>query len=548
MFNKLLQKEIQNYLQTEQVSLELPKNFSFGDLATPAPLNFAKAFKMPPLKLAENIKTHLDDKLSDFCQTEIAAPGFLNFRFKPLAFAQILQALNIQNLISQTTEPKSLLIEYVSANPTGDLHLGHGRGAVVGSTLANILKATGREVKTEFYINDAGEQIQKLGRSAWNLYKNLNTNNTEDYPPELIKPYLNDLDENLSFEELTPIIKDRILKAQKQVLEKLKVEFDAWVSEKTDLHETGLLEQALEELKQKNLTYQKDNALWLKSSELGDERDRVLIKSDNNRPTYLAGDLAYHLSKFNRADELLDIFGADHKGQEISLKVALKALGKNIDNFSILFIQFVSLVEQGQEVKMSKRTGSVITVEEVLEKVGSDAFRFMLLMSHINNRLAFDIDLAKRTDEQNPVFYVQYAHARACSILRNALNPAPDETTALFNSEELQIALNSIPAFLPALDASLPEKEIASTKELILKLLFFDQEVQTASNKLNPSGLAHYLIDLATCFHSFYNTPCKVILPEQKPLSLARLCLVHAFKRILQTGLGLLAVSAPERM
>ena len=152
MFNKLLQKEIQNYLQTEQVSLELPKNFSFGDLATPAPLNFAKAFKMPPLKLAENIKTHLDDKLSDFCQTEIAAPGFLNFRFKPLAFAQILQALNIQNLISQTTEPKSLLIEYVSANPTGDLHLGHGRGAVVGSTLANILKATGREVKTEFYI------------------------------------------------------------------------------------------------------------------------------------------------------------------------------------------------------------------------------------------------------------------------------------------------------------------------------------------------------------------------------------------------------------
>ena len=526
-----------------QNKIEIPQNTNYGDISSTAPLALSKVLKKAPLILAEELQKLLAEKLQNLSEIEIIKPGFINFKLKPKAYREILEYFNKnENLITKLQSDKNnqkLLIEFVSANPTGDLHLGHGRGAVFGSSLANLLKTIGQNIITEFYINDAGEQINKLGLSAWNLYKpDQAFDGVDQYPAELIQPYLSDLEPNLNLEELTDIVKNRILNKQKEVLKNIKVEFDGWFSEKNELHQNNCLEKTFKLLESKNLTYQKDNALWLKSSELGDERDRVLIKSENKKPTYFAGDIAYHVHKFGRADNLLDIFGADHQGQELSLKVALKALGYDDTKFQILFIQFVSLLRNGTEVKMSKRNGSVITIEEVLDEVGADAFRFMLLLSNINNKLAFDIDLAKKADDQNPVFYVQYAHARACSILRNACQD-------LFKKQDLE---NIKPEILDLImSESLSDREKQSTKDLILKLSFFNHEVHRAAESLNPSALAHYLIDIANKFHSFYGA-CKVINPDNKNLSLARLALIKTFKGIMQKGLEILIIHAPEKM
>ncbi len=552
LIQDLISQYIQDYLGTYlaennnlnlQNKVEIPQNQNYGDISSTAPLALSKVLKKAPYVLAEEIKKVLDEKLKDFAEIEVIKPGFINFKLKPSAYGEILQHFdNTQSLITQTknqNDNQKLLIEFVSANPTGDLHLGHGRGAVIGSALANLLKTIGQNIITEFYINDAGEQINKLGLSAWNLYKpDQAFEGADQYPAELIQPYLSDLKPDLKLEELTNIVKERILNKQKEVLKNIRVNFDLWFSEKKELHENNCLEKTLKTLESKNLTYQKDNALWLKSSELGDERDRVLIKSEGKNPTYLAGDIAYHINKFERATNLLDIFGADHQGQELSLKVTLKALGYDESKFQILFIQFVSLLRNGTEVKMSKRNGSVITVEEVLEEVGADAFRFMLLLSNINNKLAFDIDLAKKADDQNPVFYVQYAHARACSILRNACQD-------LFKEQDLKDIKSEILDLI--MTESLSDREKQSTKDLILKLSFFNHEVHRAAETLNPSALAHYLIDIANKFHSFYGS-CKVINPDNKNLSLARLSLIKTFQRIMQKGLEVLIIDAPEKM
>jgi len=554
LIQKCISQAIKNHLKEfiEESALEgllkieLPKNANYGDLSTTAPLALSKLLKKAPLQIANQLKDAIADELKPYCEIEVVPPGFLNFRLKTKAYFQTLQQLNTAELVEQKTDQESLLVEYVSANPTGDLHLGHGRGAVVGSALVSILKACGKPVISEFYINDAGEQMQKLGRSAWSLYTQTPSQG-EEYPPELIKPHLKGIENGFTEIELTERVKTKILEKQKAVLASLNVHFDRWVSEKEDLHKNGLLQKTLDDLKKRSLTYEKDGATWLKSAELGDERDRVLIKSEGARPTYLAGDIAYHLNKFERADSLLDIFGADHHGQEKSLQVALKAFDKDLTKFNILFIQFVSLMEGGEEVKMSKRTGAVITVDEVLEKVGSDAFRFMLLQSHVNNRLTFDIDLAKRTDDQNPVFYVQYAHARACNVLKKAFAPSLEEQKVLCNEEELQKAILDEAIFATCLSDELSEKEIDSTQKLILKLSCFNQEVHYAAETLNPSSLAHYLIDIANHLHSFY-TFCRAINYDNKVLSLARLSLIKAVQKVLQNGLSLLLVSAPKKM
>ncbi|MDX1919887.1 MAG: arginine--tRNA ligase [Candidatus Caenarcaniphilales bacterium] len=532
--------------ELDKLKIEAAKSVEYGDYSTTAPLVFNKLLKKPPVQLAEQIKAAIENDLAEICSVEILPPGFINFRLTEKAHQINVKHLLNGELVSKKQRSGKLMIEYVSANPTGDLHLGHGRGAVVGSALAEIIRATGREVLTEFYINDAGEQIQKLGKSAWNIYKN-QPSEPGDYPPELLKDYVIDIAEGLNLEQLTEEVKNRILNKQKFVLERINVKFDKWTSEKEDLHQKGALEQAIQKLKNLNLTYEKEGALWLKSSELGDERDRVLIKSENKKPTYLAGDIAYHLDKFERADELLDIFGADHQGQEISLKVALKAFDKDSDKFHILFIQFVSLQENGEEVKMSKRNGSVITVEEVVEKTGADAFRFTLLVSHINNRMVFDVDLATKADDQNPVFYVQYAHARACSIIRNALQPHAETKETICTSEELEKAIQEGNILLALEKNELEDKEILATKELIKKLSFFSNEVHRSAESMNPSSIAYYLMDLATLFHSFYSH-CRAINYSKKGLSMARLLIIKAFQRVLQRGLSLLLVSAPERM
>jgi arginyl-tRNA synthetase len=535
IIQKLIANEIKKLFKDQilqaKIGFEVPKNREYGDLSTTYAMSLAKDLKKAPTIIAQELTKYLNDSLGEYLEASLLPPGFVNFKLKPLAFTETLLSLNSDILVhpeDQDTEP--LLLEFVSANPTGDLHLGHGRGAVFGSALAELQKAVGRKVNTEFYINDAGEQMQKLGRSAWAIYSGIESS-SEDYPREMIEPYLDAIPPNLNQEELTEAVKNNILAKQKNLLKLLRVEYDLWVSEKEDLQAQGAIEETLKTLSERGLTYEKDGALWLASERLGDERDRVLIKSDNKRPTYLAGDIAYHLHKLKRFPKVLDVFGADHKGQELSLKVAMEALGFKADQLEFLFIQFVSLQEAGQELKMSKRAGNFISVEELLAKVGVDAFRFIMLTSHINNRMVFDVDVALRADDQNPVFYVQYAHARACSILRNAKELSLSEEGDSFELTK----------------DSLSDREISTTKDLILKMSFFNDEIHRAASTYNPSGIVHYLLDLSAKFHSFYNA-CRVIDEQKRELSEARLLVIKAFQRIMNLGLKTLLVDAHEKM
>lgn len=542
IYNLLTQEysEHQDLIEIKKIQVDKPQR-DYGDLCTTCALNFAKALKTAPLNIANYIKQELDKKYSDLITIEVTPPGFVNFFLKDKTLSNILQELSTSDLITPVNNPEDIILEYVSANPTGDLHLGHGRGAVLGSALASLLKHLGQNISTEFYINDAGEQINKLTRSAWAAFHDLEI--TEDeYPVQLIKPYLNDIAQDITQEDLGELVKQRILIKQKEVLNKLQVTFDKWTSEKEEIHNTGKLQETINKFKTKNLIYEDGGATWLKSTELGDDRDRVLIKSQNQKPTYLMGDFAYHQDKFTRATKLIDIWGADHAGQDVSLKLGLEALGEDKNNLDVLFIQLVSLQRQGKDVKMSKRTGEVITIEEVLDEVGSDAFRTNMLTSNVNNRLIFDIDIVKQANEQNPAFYLQYSHARASGILRRAITPNPE-------TEQILPVLPETINYLPAFDSeNITPEEHKASKILLLKILFFNREVHRAGDSLNPCHVLNYLIELAQLFHSFYNTPCKVIDYNNVELSHARLGLVKLFKDVMKKGLDILLINAPETM
>ncbi len=530
------------------INLEIPNNYNYGDLCTTAPLIFAKTLKQSPLKIAENLCNELKESLKDIAEVNFVAPGFINFKLKEKAFAEILLKFQDNNIIEKvpSEEKQQILIEYVSANPTGDLHLGHGRGAVLGSALVSIFKALGHNVLSEFYINDAGEQMLKLGRSASTIYFGKESSNEDEYPKELIEKYVVDLSAGLSEEEITIQVKEKILEKQKQILKACKVEFDSWISEKQEIHDSGILDQTLQELKNNDLVYEKDGATWLNAIKLGDQRDRVLIKSENQKATYLMGDLAYHKHKFARAEKLINLWGADHQGQDVSLKLGLKALNKNPENLTVLFLQLVSLFKDNEEVKMSKRSGTLITVEEVLEEVGADAFRTTMLNTHVNNRLIFDVNLVKKKDDSNPVFYLQYAFARASGILRRAFEDnfkGEKAFTSLTELEEFSKDINNLTfAFI-----NINENELIASKNLLLRLEFFNQELYNSAKNLNPCNLLNYLSEIAGLFHSFY-APCKAINPENKNLSLARLCLIQAFRNVMKNGLEILLISAPEIM
>jgi|GEM_PF-1215352 len=547
----------ENFISKIQVEKTIDPQY--GDLTTNCALTLSKFLKKNPILVAEELKAFLErdfDGKQKLFKIKVKKPGFVNFFLSSVAYSQnlfFLLTCKKEELVTKTKTPRKILLEYVSANPTGDLHMGHGRGAVIGSSLVQILKILGNQVCTEYYINDAGEQINKLGQSAWNIYQNKNLQDLE-YPKELLDFYINQIkEENLELNqaELTEILKNKIIKSQKEILEKLNVEFTNWISEKETIHNSGLLDKTLKVFEEKKLLYQKDQALWLKSSDFGDERDRVLIKSENKKATYLLGDLAYHVLKFEKADLLIDIFGSDHQGQEKSLKLSLEKLNTSGDSkkkLKIMFVQFVSLKENNQEFKMSKRAGKLISVREVTEKIGTDAFRFLLLLSSHNNRLILDIDLAKQEDDQNPVFYVQYSHARAYSILKNALEKNLFDQEALCTEEDLSNFLKRQENLEILLKTEkLNSKEVESTKNLITELSNFEKTVYSSAENLNPSGITHYLISLANLFHSFYSV-CRVIDYEKKDLSLARLLLVKAYVRVLSEALSLILVSAPKKM
>lgn len=541
-YKQKIQSEIKKAVNgfADEITIEKPKLKEHGDAATNIAMVLAKARKRNPLEIANEIKEKLKANTVLISRIDVVKPGFLNFTVSDQALVESLSEvfkLNENYGFAQKKSKEKILVEYVSANPTGDLHIGHGRQAVIGSCLVNLLDKAGYNLSSEFYINDYGEQITKLSDTAWAIYEKLNGKEviwSEDfYPEEGVSAYVKKCSGVNTPLQLGNMVKDLILKSQRELLSVCRVDFNKWFSE-TDLHKNKEVDKVLKNLKEKSVTYENEGALWFKAKEFGDVRDRVLIRADK-RPTYLVADIAYHIDKLNRGfGRLITIWGADHHGQEVSLKGALKALGYDANKLEIIFVQLVSLKQGGQEVKMSKRAGAVVTIKEVLNEVGSDAFRYFLIATHANNRMVFDIDLAKKQDKDNPVYYIQYAHARCCSIFRQYKELNIEEE---LNFHKPDLLMNLFKSDIP---------EYTVTKDLVLKILDFPEEVILAAKSEAPNRIANYLKDLATSFHQFY-TVCRVITKDTN-LTKARLELVEAVKITIANGLKILGISAPEAM
>jgi arginyl-tRNA synthetase len=524
-----------------QIILEVPPKKEFGDFATNFSMQAARAAKTNPRVIAEAIVARLQETWLD--KAVIAGPGFINFYLKSDWLYTMLrdilsQGENYGN--SQSGGNQRVQVEYVSANPTGPLHVGHGRGAAVGSALVNLLRAAGYDAASEYYINDAGNQIDNLAASVHARYLELLGQEVE-FPADgyhgqdiietaqrivdkvgdryLAKPIL----ERLAI--LKEIALEEKLAALKSDLAAFNVHFDLWFSECT-LHQSGQLEETCQVLQDNGSIYEQDGALWLKSTSYGDDKDRVVIR-DNGIPTYLAADIAYHRNKLERGfDQLINIWGADHHGYICRVKAAIGSLGFSPDQLEVLIVQMVSLYRSGQLVKMSKRTGQSVTLSELIEEVGTDAARFFFIMRSLDSQLDFDLDLAKSKSNENPVYYIQYAHARIASIFRQAAEDG--------------ITLEEIDYTKLGLLAS--ECEV----DLIKKLGEYQEEIIDAAKERAPHRIARYVHDLSGQFHTFYNQ-CR-IKGVDRDLQLARMGLALAVQTTIRHALGILGISAPEKM
>ena len=524
--------------QLPNVVLEVPPKKEMGDFASNIAMQSARVFHVAPRKIAEAIVNRLDAPF--LAKTEIAGPGFINFYLKSDviydSLANLLKAGKEYGNLPKQETPK-IQVEYVSANPTGPLHVGHGRGAAFGSALVNLMRAAGYNVSSEYYINDAGNQINNLAMSVNARYLELlgkevtfpeNGYHGQDIIDTAKRIIAKDNDKylNMEDEERLAIFKELALKeklaALKEDLAAFNVHFDVWFSERT-LHPDAV-NAVCDKLLANGNMYKNDGALWLKSTAYGDDKDRVVIR-DNGVPTYLAADIAYHNNKFERKfDKLINIWGADHHGYVCRVKAAMAALGYNADDLEVLLLQMVSLYRDGELVKMSKRTGQSVTLAELIEEVGADAARFFFIMRSLDSQLDFDLNLAKSQSNENPVYYVQYAYARICSIFHQM--------------KEAGIEINENPELSLLTD----EAEIA----LIKKLLSYPDEIAAAAKNKAPHRIATYVHDLASMFHSFYNK-CRILGVDAK-LAGARLALCLAVKNVLAHALAILGVSAPEKM
>ena len=551
------------------LNAETPKNEDFGDFAVNVS-SLARYAKMAPPAIAQTISEYI--KVEDIEINTVA--GFINFKLgKSFLNTIVKDILNLKQEYGSNDygNGQKVILEYVSANPTGPFHIGHGRWAAMGSALANLLKFAGYDVYQEFYINDAGNQIKNLGRSLHirvlqEMGEDIDfpTDETERksfYPgdylipvakgfvkenPEFAKSLTRDLtDEQL--EKLSNYAKAKMLEAQKELLKKFHTHFDNFYSE-TDLHKSGKVEKCLKKLEEKGMLYEKDGALWFKSSLFGDDQDRVLKKTDGSN-TYLTADIAYHHDKIQRGfDKLINIWGADHHGYVARMKASIEALGDNPEKLEVLLGQLVNIVLNGEAMRMGKRK-NMVTLDDLIDEVGVDATRYWMIIRSIDTTLDFDIELAKSKTDDNPVFYVQYAHARACSIFRNAkterVNIETKEKIApVFEERELDNAIMN--ADLNLLWNTEDEKSSASAKKLILKLEEFNFIIYMAARNRAPYLICKYLQELAGCFHQFYTF--SRVLTEDKNLTAARLALVKAVSTVIKTSLDLLAVDAPERM
>jgi arginyl-tRNA synthetase len=523
-----------------ELLIEHPQNPEHGDFASGLPLKLARAMKMSPMAIAERVAEHIvpPPQIDKFW---VAPPGFINFTlwedWLSTEVESILAAGESYGDI-ELGKGKRVQLEFVSVNPTGPLHIGHGRGAVLGSTLANVLTASSYTVEKEFYVNDMGNQINNFGRSLYARYQQClgkeaavppdgyHGNYMVDLAEEIIQEHGDSfllLPESEAASQLAEVGVARMLQGIKQDLELLDVVFDNWFSEKS-LYPGGQYSKAMELLQSGGYIAKKENATWFESSSLGEDKDNVLVRSDGS-PTYFASDVAYHYNKFleRKFDRVIDIWGADHQGHVPRMKAVLKALGQDPEQLKVIICQLVTLRRGEEIVKVSKRSGDIITLKEVIDEVGSDACRFIFLSRSADSQMDFDIELAKRQSAENPVYYVQYAHARIASILRLAEQRGIDCSQG---------------------DVSLLTTEPELT--LIRRLILLPELVELVAVTLEPHHLPYYAQDLATVFHSFYKQ-CRVVSKDEA-LTKARLKLVKATQIVLAKVLHLMGMAAPEKM
>ncbi len=524
-----------------EVHIEVPGNPEHGDFATNLALTLAKAEKKAPRQIADALVAALGD--CDFLsKVEVAGPGFINFTLSPACWYQVLDDIAAAGTAfgrSDFGQNTKVQVEFVSANPTGPLHVGHGRGAAVGDAVASILQAAGFDVQREYYVNDAGNQVATLGLSLWMRLRELNgeaVSFPEDgYQGEYVRSLAAQLREEdpgvASLAEAEAVKRCSAFGVRKVLdwiaadLKAFGITFDNWFSEQS-LYDRRMVEVELGKLAEKGLSYEEGGALWLRTTDYGDDKDRVLIKSDGS-PTYFASDVAYHMEKFDRGfDRVIDVWGADHHGYVPRMKAVVAGLGRPPEALEVLLIQMVNLLRDGQPFTMGKRSGNFVTLREVIDEVGSDACRFFFLMRRSDSQLDFDLELAKRQSSDNPVYYVQYAHARVCSINRNAA----EQKVALPVRGEADLTRLML------------DEELALAKHLAR----YPDTVVGAARQCEPHRIVYYLQELAAQFHSYYNR--QRVLVEDAATTRARLFLVNGVRTVLANALNLLGVDAPESM
>jgi arginyl-tRNA synthetase len=531
------------YAEFSEIEVEVPKIQSHGDFSTNIAMVAASIQKMPPRKIAEAIIKYIKDPDRILAKTEIAGPGFINFFLNTSSWHPVLRRIHQEDIVygaSDIGNGKRIQVEFVSSNPTGPLHVGHGRGAAVGDSIANILRFCGYDVQKEYYINDSGRQINTLGKSVYLRYKELMGKNIQfpdecyqgdyirDYAKEIIElkeKTLLDQDEEQSIFFCARFAAERIIEDIRKDLLDFGIEFDNWFSEQS-LYDTGKVSTVIEDFKGKNTIYEKDGALWFKTTNFGDEKDRVVVRK-NGQTTYFASDIAYHMDKFERGFyRVIDVWGADHHGYIPRVTGAIEASGVNRDRFDVILVQLVNLLREKEPVAMSTRAGEFVTLNEVVKEVGRDAARFIFLTRHYESPLDFDLELAKKKTNDNPVFYVQYVHARISSILRKSRERGLNE----LDWDEAAVAMLKEP------------EEI----NLIKAMTRYPEVIEDSANYMEPHRITFYLMDLASSFHAYYNK--HRVLSDDSLLSKGRLYLVLAVRKVIRNGLSLLGVSAPERM
>lgn len=523
---------------------EIPADSKNGDVSTNAAMVCARPFRNNPRKIAEAIVSKIDLNGSYFARCEVAGPGFINFFYSTEWYATVVAAVLEQKEKYGETDlgaGKSVLVEFVSANPTGPMHIGNARGGAIGDCLASVLEKAGYEVAREFYINDAGNQIEKFKTSLEVRYLQIYKPETElpedAYKGQDIIDHANAFNEiygdkyvNADSEERRQALCDFALPKNIQKLHddlgKYRIQYDKWFNEST-LHKDGSVQRVIEQLKASGHTYEKDGALWFKTTEFGDEKDRVLVR-ENGVPTYLVPDIAYHYNKLavRKFDKAVDIFGADHHGYIARIKASMTALGVDADRLDIVIMQMVNLVRNGEKYKLSKRSGKAITLSTLLDEIPIDAARFFFNLREPNSHFDFDLDLAVSQTSQNPVYYVQYAHARICSVLKK-MNEEGIEVKSLDKS-----ALSVLTA---------PEEQ-----EMIKHLATLPNVINEAAKAYDPAKVTKYVIDLATMYHKFYNN-CR-IMGEDESVMQARLSLSLAVKQVIKNILDMLKITCPESM